>query len=41
MAGKHRKRAAGRIGCVVITIVAAHLVILLTALADQGRTLIG
>ena len=41
MNGKHRKRAAGRAGCVVTVVFTMPLLILLTALADQGRFLIG
>ncbi|MEA5365419.1 hypothetical protein VA596_38235 [Amycolatopsis sp., V23-08] len=41
MAGKHRKRAASGIGCVVLVIATTPLLILLTTLADQAHTLIG
>jgi hypothetical protein len=41
MAGKHRKRAAGGLGCVVLVIVTTPMLILLTTLADQADILIG
>ena len=41
MSGKHRKRAAGRVGCVVIVLFTMPLPILLATLADQARSLIG
>ncbi|WIV57699.1 hypothetical protein [Amycolatopsis nalaikhensis] len=41
MAGKHRKKAASRTGCVVIVVFTMPLLILLTTVADQARHLIG
>jgi hypothetical protein len=40
MTGKHRKREAGRAGCVVLMMFTMPLLVLLATLADQAQTLI-